>query len=258
MRTISAGLIFCIARPVVGLSLHRALDLRSLSWAAPALHLPRSPPLSRERAWVVLRGGAADGQQHGGYALSVCGRQWARYTQALDGSPMLTKMATAAVLGGVGDLIAQALEGGAAIALPRFFALAIVNIVYITPLLTIFYAANERLVGDVLRLTAESWRGACVRLAVDQLIFSPLCIAGFFYAYGLTEGLLSGADGRGLRFAICAKLQVEFRPMLISNYKVWVVPQLLNFRLVPPALRLPFASVVALIWGVVQSVIANR
>ena len=48
------------------------------------------------------------------------------------------------------------------------------------------------------------------------------------------------------------------RAMLLANWRLWVLPQLVNFRLVPPALRLPFGSLVALVWGVIQSIIVNR
>ena len=34
--------------------------------------------------------------------------------------------------------------------------------------------------------------------------------------------------------------------------------QMINFGLMPPKLRVPFASLVALVWNVVQSLIANR
>ena len=33
---------------------------------------------------------------------------------------------------------------------------------------------------------------------------------------------------------------------------------MINFGLMPPKLRVPFASLVALVWNVVQSLIANR
>tara|TARA_B100000767_G_C19547623_1_gene443529 strand:+ start:603 stop:722 length:120 start_codon:yes stop_codon:yes gene_type:complete len=39
---------------------------------------------------------------------------------------------------------------------------------------------------------------------------------------------------------------------------VWVLPQLLNFALVPPKLRLVFANAVALVWNVVISVMVNK
>ena len=37
-----------------------------------------------------------------------------------------------------------------------------------------------------------------------------------------------------------------------------MLPQLLNFALVPPPLRLPFANAVALVWNVVLSIAANE
>ena len=174
---------------------------------------------------------------------------------------MLTKMATAAGLGSLSDIIAQLLEGQASFVVPRFFALAFVNTFYITPLLSVFYAVNEWVAGDVLRLPAETWRGACVRLAVDQLLFAPACILGFFWVYGLAEARIAsplGGGGAHVYAAIATKLRVEYRAMLISNWQVWILPQLINFRLMPPALRLPFGSLVALVWGVIQSLIANR
>ena len=73
--------------------------------------------------------------------------QLQRYQAALEVAPMRTQMATAAVLAGVGDAIAQRIEARGAFAWRRFAALVVVNVVYIVPLLSALYAANDRLVG---------------------------------------------------------------------------------------------------------------
>jgi len=192
-------------------------------------------------------------------------RQWDRYMLALEAHPMPTKMATAAVLASAGDLIAQRLEKLSAFALGRLLALVAVNVLYITPLLSLLYFVNEWLVGGKLRKPAGTWVGTGLRLAFDQLVNAPLCVFGFFWAFGLANAIAAAATtgvplplAGELASATWSKLNVEYVAMMVSNWKIWVAPQIINFALMPPALRVPFASLVALVWNVVQSLIANR
>ena len=62
-----------------------------------------------ERAGLLA---ASSGGIRGGFLR----RQWASYEAALERRPIRTQMATAAVLAGVGDVIAQCLEGASAFA----------------------------------------------------------------------------------------------------------------------------------------------
>ena len=214
---------------------------------------PSTGPTSRA-AHPLLRGGAAPAPSS----------LWRAYLAALEHRPMRTKMATAALLGGIGDAFAQLLTPADPFSAGRLLALVLVNIVYITPLLSVFYATNEWLSGIVLRLPADTVKGTGLRLAIDQLVNAPMCIYGFFWAYrfaGALVSLLSGstiAPVGELVAATLAQIRTEYRAMILSNWKVWVLPQMANFRLVPVPLRVPFASGVALIWNVVQSIIANR
>lgn len=179
---------------------------------------------------------------------------------------MATKAATAAVLSGLSDVIAQLIEGTAipSLAPGRCVALILVNIFYITPLLSAMYDANEWLAADVLQLPADTWRGSVVRLSVDQLLYAPPVIYGFFWAYGMAEAIVAWVLGgtpliwSAIRAKLWSQIALEYRGMLVSNWKLWVAPQLLSFRLLPPALRLPFGSLVAFGWGVIQSLIINR
>lgn len=181
---------------------------------------------------------------------------------------MRTQMATAALLAGVGDAIAQRLEGTttmAGFAWRRFAALIFVNVVYIVPLLSVLYAANDKLVGERTAKHGELSRTGAM-LAVDQLLHAPLCILGFYYAFSLSA-LLFGAEPfprgtvtgwAGVWRATNSEVRAKFWETLVKNWQVWVLPQLLNFALVPPRLRLVFANVVALVWNVVISVMVNR
>ena len=132
-----------------------------------------------ERAGLLA---ASSGGIRGGFLR----RQWASYEAALERRPMRTQMATAAVLAGVGDVIAQYLEGASAFAPRRFVALVAVNVLYIVPLLSFFYGANEKLVGRPMARRGELARTTAM-LAVDQLLNAPLCIFGFFYAFNLAS-----------------------------------------------------------------------
>ena len=71
---------------------------------------------------------------------------------------MATKMTTAAVLAGVGDIIAQWLEHVTHFSPRRLTSLISVNVFYITPLLSVFYDANNRLVGEPLARRGEAVR----------------------------------------------------------------------------------------------------
>ena len=190
--------------------------------------------------------------------------QWHAYLRALDQHPMQTKMATAALLAASGDLFAQAISTHVPWSATRVLTLVMVNVVYITPLLTLFYAFNEWVSAKLLRLPSSTFAGTGVRLLIDQLINAPICIYGFFWAFRCTGEVVSFFSGglvlpvAELVAATSQQIRAEYGAMLISNWKVWVIPQIANFRIVPLPLRVPFASAVALIWNVIQSIIANR
>merc|ERR1719424_2728647 len=123
--------------------------------AASALRTAAPKP----RASIAMRGSTA------------VTKQWHKYLKALEERPMPTKMATAAVLSGAGDVIAQCIERSGiapAARLRRLLTLVVVNVLYIVPILTIFYAANERLT-DKLELR-KGWPRTGFQLAFDQLV----------------------------------------------------------------------------------------
>ena len=73
---------------------------------------------------------------------------------------MRTKMVTAAVLSATGDTIAQRFLAGSvvpAFSVRRLLTIVAVNVGYIVPVLTAFYAANERL-AKRLGLERAGWK----------------------------------------------------------------------------------------------------
>lgn len=219
------------------------LLLVSLS-AASALR----PALAKRTQPVVMRTGAV-------------ATQWSRYLKALEEDPMRTKMATAALLSGTGDVIAQCIEKSGPFSVRRFLTLVTVNVLYIVPILTLFYAANEWL-AERLELKA-GWPRTGVQLAFDQLINAPIVIAGFFTSFQAATAIAEGVVTCSVPAlhlvpaSVGEQLRASYVQTLISNWKIWVLPQLINFAVVPPFARVAFANMIALIWNVVLSIIAN-
>jgi protein Mpv17 len=55
------------------------------------------------------------------------------------------------------------------------------------------------------------------------------------------------AEGGGRR-AVQAKLREMYVPTMKTNYMVWPVVQLVNFRVMPIQFQLPFVSCVGIAW----------
>merc|ERR1712046_558317 len=109
------------------------------------------------------------------------------------------------------------------------------NVVYFTPFLCATYALNEWLIGNKLGLPAASTKGTAAWLLFDQFVNAPMVVFGFFCTFTLTDAL-SSVLFAGARFSLAnvvslaaAKLRTEYIGTMISNWKIWIVPQLLNF-----------------------------
>ncbi len=79
---------------------------------------------------------------------------------------------------------------------------------------------------------------------MDQLAFAPVFITVILSSIMTLEG--HGAD-------VPAKLKADLLPTIVSNWKIWVPFQFINFRLVPPQLQVLAANVVALAWNTILS-----
>ncbi|KAJ1675714.1 hypothetical protein EV182_000727 [Spiromyces aspiralis] len=88
------------------------------------------------------------------------------------------------------------------------------------------------------------------RVATDQLLFAPISMALFFTAISLMEG----QGLAGIRY----KLRHQYQKALLANYVVWPAVQTVNFTIIPPIFRVPFASVVGLFWNTILSWINER
>ncbi len=75
---------------------------------------------------------------------------------------------------------------------------------------------------------------------MDQLIFAPIGLSCFFT-------FMTVAEGGGKR-AVMKKFQDVYVPALRANYLLWPAVQILNFRVIPIQLQIPFVSTIGIAW----------
>lgn len=76
------------------------------------------------------------------------------------------------------------------------------------------------------------------KMALDQLVFAPLHMMYYFFAIGALEGR-STAETQ-------IKLSREFLPLMKLNWSVWPAAQIINFRYLPPQLRVLWINVIGI------------
>lgn len=117
----------------------------------------------------------------------------------------------------------------------RLAAMTSLGLFIVGPVLHYWYGFLNRVI------KTPGTKGAVMRLAMDQFIFAPIFIA-FTFAYLL---LLEGNASQ-----IHQKLQSDWTPTLIANWKLWIPFQFCNFMFVPPILQVLFSNVVGLVWNI--------
>lgn len=96
-----------------------------------------------------------------------------------------------------------------------------------------YYGALDRRVGVLAPTSAPT---VAAKVAIDQLLFSPLCTLAF-YAYKVT------AEGRPAEYV--AELRDKLWPTLKAGWSLWPVAHVVNFALVPTQHRILYANVVS-------------
>eukprot|EP00665_Eupelagonemidae_sp_cell47_P002133 gene2133-6020_t len=128
------------------------------------------------------RGGDGDGGGGGGSSHPALGL-WRGYSSALDSHPLYTKAITAAVLGALGDLLAQR-SSGAAFDPQRLLAVTLDGLLVSGPMLHLGYTWLESAIPCAGR---GSKRNTLLQVLVDELVFDPLFIGAFFFTTGAVE-----------------------------------------------------------------------
>ena len=188
-------------------------------------------------------------------STGVLGRVWGAYTLSLEKRPLLTKSITCGVLSFSADVVSQRLFPQTPPAAPsaerktdsltaasldwyRLLKFTTLGIFYVSPTLHLWYG-----------LLARTFPGAHMaatmqRLALDQLLFAPAFIAGFFSLALLLEGRPE---------MVYDKLRSDWLPTFSANLTLWVPSMFINFRYIPPQYQVLFSNCVGFYWNIYLS-----
>ncbi|KAI6115034.1 hypothetical protein EDD17DRAFT_1777755 [Pisolithus thermaeus] len=168
------------------------------------------------------------------------------YNAALIRRPMLAQPATAAVLFGAGDIIAQqAIEQrGKNHDFLRTARLTFYGGAIFGPALTKWYQLLNR-----IKFSSPT-KAVVYRVWLDQAILTPVAVGVFF-------GTMSILEGQGVSGAV-ERTRTAYEPTLIRNWMVFIPTQIINFSIVPHHLRFVVVSVVSLFWNTYLSAVNAR
>ncbi|KIK71283.1 hypothetical protein GYMLUDRAFT_33425 [Collybiopsis luxurians FD-317 M1] len=88
------------------------------------------------------------------------------------------------------------------------------------------------------------------RVAADQIIMAPIGLSLFLGSMGVMEGRTMPQ--------IKQKFADLYTPALLTNWQVWPIAQLVNFRFMPLPYRVPFQSTCGVFWTLYLSIINSR
>ena len=162
---------------------------------------------------------------------------------ALDTSPVITKAVTAAVLSVVSDMIAQTLINSShGYNLRSLFNQFVIGLFIRGPWVHYWYLLLDKMFAALgfAGKHADDWTAVVGKVLIDQLTFGPF----FHFIYFVAIGILDGRDAD----SIYKHVQRDYLRTLLMNYTVWPLVNIINFKFVPPNLRVLFGNVIAIAW----------
>ena len=164
----------------------------------------------------------------------------ARYNNALNSRPVVTKSWTAGILGGLGDFFAQCIErkrnSNQKFSVSRTIKMAGFSATFGAVSIHAWYTHALPKVNGKVRQTLEP----VVKMVLDQALFSPFLLTTFFLGMNFLDNkkLQEGRE----------KISKKFWPTMLRSWTVWPAVQIVNFALVPVHQQVVVASFVGLGW----------
>jgi len=178
-------------------------------------------------------------------SLSKINSLWDDYLEQLEKNPVVTKALTAAFTSVVSDILAQYLLGAPLTNLnwTSIRNQFLIGLFIRGPCVHYWFLALEEIfarLGYSSKKAANSFPVVLAKVFLDQATFSPLFNLLYFYVIGMLEG-------RSLPY-IHDKISREFLMVMMMNYKVWPLVNILNFKYVPANLRVLFGNIIGIFW----------
>jgi len=178
-------------------------------------------------------------------SLSKLNTLWDDYLEQLDKNPVVTKALTAAFTSVISDVLAQYLLGAPLTNL-NYTSIRnqfLIGLFVRGPLVHYWYLIMDEIfarLGYGSKKAANSFPVVVAKVFLDQSTFSPLFNLLYFYVIGMLEG-------RSLPY-IHDKISREFLMVMMMNYKVWPLVNILSFKYVPSNLRVLFGNIIGIFW----------
>lgn len=189
-------------------------------------------------------GGSEDGAYGKARGFGLFGSLWARYMRLLDDHPLIVKSLTAGAFNLLADLICQVfVDKVQQIDIQRMLSFTAIGLFMSGPGLHIWYGLLPKVI------KVPGFPGLLLRLAADQVIFTPLGVGCYFIALCTLEGR---------QHEITMKLKKDWFPVVIANWKVWFPFQLINFGFIPPQLQVAATSLVGMVWSIFISFVGHN
>ncbi|KAK3799965.1 hypothetical protein RRG08_002379 [Elysia crispata] len=162
---------------------------------------------------------------------------WGRYLSLLQKFPLATMSGTTSIIMSTGDCVSQlAIEKKSLheFDFVRTGRFAAAGLCVFGPIMRGWYLTLDKL------YTGTKW-AAIKMMATDQVIMAPTFLGIFISVMAVMRG--ENLD------SIKGKLNRDYIPVLLNNYKVWPMAQLINFYFTPLQHRVLFVNIVALGWN---------
>ncbi|KAG6541468.1 hypothetical protein Mapa_017141 [Marchantia paleacea] len=158
---------------------------------------------------------------------------WEKYLYALQKYPLRTKAITAGVLAGSSDMMAQKLGGAKSLQFKRSFFMALYGLLYAGPFGHFFHKLMDNIFAG-----RRDGKTLLKKVLTEQLTSGPWNNFLFMCYIGLVLE-------RRPWSAVKARLSTDYPSVQLNAWRFWPIVSLLNYRYVPPQLRVLFQNLAA-------------
>jgi hypothetical protein len=216
------------------------------------------------RARLSVRGGSTAPMMN---ALSAPAQAFAAwYMRCLNSAPVPTKSVTFFFISALGDLLSQTIQargvaGGLSLNWHRLRVYAVLGAVYVAPVIHVWFGYLERLKSPGGPLASlPGWKAVAAMTFIDQTVGATIVLSSIYVVFELLDTAMKmqpfsvpAAFASGV-----TKLQREFKPTMLMNWRIWPLANAINFGLVPPQLRVLFSNIISVAWNAFLSASMNR
>jgi hypothetical protein len=191
--------------------------------------------------------------------MSLASSLWKWYTFQIEDRPLITKVVTAGILVGMGNLASQCipmvvyqhqnhhhgtgpLSSYSPVNWYQTWEFILMGSFLQAPITHYYYLYLDQ----YLPPTPSPWTiTTFIKLMIDQLIFAPTFLASVFVFLDIMDG--KSAIG------IWDHLTSDWCTTVVTNWKLWVPSTFINLAFCPPCFRVLFANVIFFIWSIILS-----